>query len=300
MKKALLLCCLLLGAKWVLAGETETIQAPAPITASATPAADPTWNVELTSSYTSSARIMKAGYFGSQAVVEYELQAYKDIKLFQNYFLQLGFDLERFNFSRSNSFFPYAMTSLAGELVFAYWDGDDFYPVLRFEPGLYYTRAYITKNSFDVPIRFTPGLKVNDNLYLIGGFSLDVYSNPIVFPVAGVNWKINDQWNLRAVFPRPRFSYIPNKKWEFFVQGDLNGDSFRNGPTNYRFTNNAVLQYYYYRAGLGFNYEPVKGFEIEAVAGWNFKSEYDYIRAGPIYDVKPAPYVWLDLKWTIF
>ncbi|MBV9731825.1 MAG: hypothetical protein JO275_03550, partial [Verrucomicrobia bacterium] len=108
MKKALLLCCLLLGPKWVLAGETETIQGPTPITASATP--DPTWTFETTASYSGGARIMKAGSFGSQAEVEYELQAYKDIKLFKNYFLQLGFDLERFNFSRSNSFFPYAMT----------------------------------------------------------------------------------------------------------------------------------------------------------------------------------------------
>jgi hypothetical protein len=298
MKKPLLLCCLLLGAKLVLAGQTETIQGPTPITASPTP--DPTWSFETTTSYTGGARIMKAGSFGSQAEVEYELQAYKDIKLFQNYFLQLGFDLERFNLSRSNSFFPYAMTSLAGEVVFAYWDGDDFYPVLKFEPGLYYTRAHITKNSFDVPIRFTPGLKVNENLYVIAGCSIDVYSNPIVFPVVGLNWKINDQWNLRAVFPRPRFSYLPSKKWEFFVQGDLDGDSFRNGPTNDHRTNNAVLQYYYYRAGIGFDYEPVKGFEVEAVAGWSFEREYDYIRAGPIYNVKGAPYVWLDLKWTVF
>ena len=298
MKKSLLLCCLLLTARSVWAGEAEIIQTPSLVAASLTP--DPTWNFELTTSYTSSARIMKAGSFGSQASAEYELQAYKDIKLFKNYFLQLGFDLERFDFSRSNNVFPYAMTSLAGELTFAYWDGDDFYPVLKFEPGLYYTRSHITKNSFDVPIRFTPGLKINDSLYLIGGFSFDVYSNPIVFPVAGVNWKINDQWNLRAVFPRPRFSYLPNKKWEFFVQGDLDGDSFRNGPTNDHRTNNAVLQYFYYRAGIGFNYEPVKGFEIEAVAGWDFKQEYDYIRAGPINDVKGAPYVWLDLKWTVF
>ncbi len=298
MKNALLLCCLLLAARSVLAGETETIQAPSPITAIATP--DPTWNFELTTSFTSSARIMKAGSFGSQAVAEYELQAFKDIKLFKNYFLQLGFDLERFDFSRSSSVFPYALTSLSGELIFAYWDGDDFYPVLRFEPGLYYTRSHITKNSFDVPIRFTPGLKLSDNLYVIGGFSFDVYSNPIIFPVFGVNWKISDQWNLRAVFPRPRLSYLPSKKWEFFVQGDLDGDSFRNGPTTDRRTNNAILQYYYLRAGIGFNYAPVKGFEIEAVAGWNFQREYDYIRAGPIYEAKGAPYVWLDLKWTLF
>jgi hypothetical protein len=296
--KRQLVFCLLLAASPVLAGETELIQSPGPIAAKPSP--DPTWSFELTTSYTSSARIMKAGSFGSQAEAEYELQVYKNIKLFQNYFLQLGFDLDRYTFSRSNSFFPYELTSLAGEVVFSYWDGDDFFPVLKFEPGLYFTRGYITKNSFDVPIRFTPGLKVSDNLYVIAGCSFDVYSNPIIFPVVGVNWKISDRWNLRAIFPRPRLSYIPNDKWEFFVQADLNGDSFRNGPTDDHRTNNAILEYSYYRAGLGFNYEPAKGFEISAVAGWDFMREYDYIRAGPIYNAKGAPYVWLDLKWTIF
>ena len=298
MKVALFICGFLLIPALLLAGVTESTLTTPQIVPGKSP--DPTWTFEVTASFTSTARIMKAGAFGSQGEAEYELQAYKDIKLFKNYFLQLGFDLERFNFSRSNSFFPYAMTSLAGELVFSYWDGDDFYPVLRLEPGLYFTRAHINKNSFDIPIRFTPGLKINDNLYAIGGFSVDVYSNPIIFPVAGFNWKINDQWNLRAVFPRPRMSYMPNQKLELYVQGDIDGSSFRNGPTDDHRTNNAVLQYFYYRAGVGFDYELAKGFEIGVVGGWNFKREYDYIRAGPIYDVKGAPYVWIDLKWTLF
>lgn len=298
MRKGLLVCCLSLVSATAFAGESTLSQAAASIAASPTP--DPTWTFQATTSYTGSARIMKAADFGSQANVEYELQAYKNVKLYQNYFLQLGFDLDRINFSRSNNLFPYALTSLAGEIKFSYWDGDDFYPVIQLEPGLYYTRAYITKNSFDIPIRLTPGLKVSDNLYLIGGCSIDVYTNPIVYPVAGLNWKISDKWNLRAVFPRPRLSYIPNSKWEFYVQGDLNGSSYRNGPTDDHRTNNAVLEYYYYRAGVGFDYNPVKGIDIEAVVGYNLKQEYDYIRAGPIYDVKPAPYAWLNFKWTLF
>src|SRR5258708_20941450 len=124
------------------------------------------------------------------------MEGFKDIKLFKNYFLQLGFDLERFDFSRSSRVFPYALTSLSGELIFAYWDGDDFYPVLRFEPGLYYTRSHITKNSFDVPIRFTPGLKLSDNLYVIGGFHLPVFSYPIIFPLFFVKCDIHHQSNL--------------------------------------------------------------------------------------------------------
>src|SRR5260221_14035486 len=114
------------------------------------------------------------------------------------------FDLDRFDFSRSRSVFPYALTSLSGELIFAYWDGDDFYPVLRFEPGLYYTRSHITKNSFDVPIRFTPGLKLSDNLYVIGGISLDIFLNLTIFSFFWVKYKRNEQRNFSGGFPRPR------------------------------------------------------------------------------------------------
>src|SRR5260221_11126164 len=99
MKNALLLCCLLLAARSVLAGETETIQAPSPITAIATP--DPTWNFELTTAFTGTARIMKAGSFGSQAGRKHEMQAFRDIKLFQNSILQLRVHRACFKFSRS-------------------------------------------------------------------------------------------------------------------------------------------------------------------------------------------------------
>ena len=288
---------LLVFARMAIAGE-PTLSQVTPV--SPTVSLDPNWTVELLSSYDSSARIMKAGSFGSQAGVSYELQLYKDIKLYQNYYLQLGFDLEHYDFSRSSSTFPYALNSLAGEIRFSYWDGEDFYPVIQLEPGLYYTRDYITKNSFDIPIRLTPGFKIRDNLYVIAGCSIDTYSNPIVFPVAGFNWVINDQWNLRAVFPRPRLSYSPTKKIELFVQADIDGGSFRNGPTTDHRTNNAILEYFWYRAGVGINFNLRKGVSIEAIAGWDFSREFDYIRAGPIYNVKGAPYVSVHLTMTLF
>lgn len=49
---------------------------------------------------------------------------------------------------------------------FSYWSGDDFYPVVRIEPGIYYTRDHVTRDSFDAPLRLTPGFKVSENLYL--------------------------------------------------------------------------------------------------------------------------------------
>jgi hypothetical protein len=62
----------------------------------------------------------------------------------------------------------------------------------------------------------------------------------------------------------------------------------------------AILQYEEERAGLGISYTLRKGIDFEAVAGWTFQREFDYIRAGPIYCGKGAPYFRLDLNIDLF
>ncbi len=258
------------------------------------------WSFDLNSTYTFGSRIQKAANLGSQAEYRYELQVLRNFRISGDYYLQLGADYERFDFSRANSIFPYSFTSLSGEILFSYWSGDSFYPVIELEPGIYYTRDHVTRNSFDFPIRLTPGFKLAENLYVIFGCSIDVYSNPIIFPIGGFNWKINDLFNFRAVFPRPRLSFTPNDKLEIYLGGELIGDSYRNGPTNDRRTNNAIIEYEEERAGLGVSYTLRKGIDLEAIAGWTFERTYDYIRAGPIYRSKGAPYLRVDLSIDLF
>jgi hypothetical protein len=258
------------------------------------------WSILLDSTYTFGSHVEKSHNLGSQAEYRYEVEVERNFRISGDYYLQLGFDWERFDFSRSNSQFPYSFTSLTGEILFSYWSGDSFYPVIRIEPGIYYTRDHVTENSFDVPIRITPGFKLTPNLYVIAGCSIDVYSDPIVFPIGGFNWKINDKFNLRAVFPRPRLSYSPNENLEIYVGGELIGNSYRNGPTNDRRTNNAILEYSEERVGVGVDYTLRKGVDFEAIAGWTIEREYDYIRAGPVNRSRGSPYIRLDLKIDLF
>src|SRR5260370_38873121 len=158
------------------------------------------WSFELNGEYTFGSHVEKSGNLGSQAEYRYEIEALRNFRITGDYYLQLGIDYERFDFSRSNAVFPYSFTSFNAEVNFSYWSGDDFYPVVKLEPGIYYTRDHVTKNSFDVPVRFTPGFKVSENLYVILGCSVDAFSNPIVFPIGGFHWKISKKLNFRAVF----------------------------------------------------------------------------------------------------
>jgi hypothetical protein len=256
----------------------------------------PLWSIDLNSDYTLGSKIIKSSSFGSQAVYHYQIEALRNLHLFDKYYFQFGVDAERFDFSRSNALYPSSIASVAGEFCLSYWTGDDYYPLLKFEPGVYYTRDYITANSFDVPIRAVTGFKVREDIHLVLGVDVDPFEQEWAIPICGVNWKINDQYNLRAVFPQPRFSYTPSKALEFFLAVDLVGGGYRNGPTDDRRTNHALLNYSEYRAAGGVNYNPHKGLSFEFTAGWSIQRRFDYFRAGPDDAAKSAPYVKLDIS----
>ena len=256
----------------------------------------PLWSTDVTGDYTLGSKIIQSPDFGSQSVYHYEAEVLRNLHLFDKYYLQLGVDSERFDFSRSNSIYPSSIQSLDAEVSLSYWTGDDFYPLLKFQPGAYYTNSHITLNSFDVPIRAVAGIKTVDSVYAVLGVDADPYESEPITPVCGINWKINDQYNLRAVFPEPRFSYNPAKKVELFVTADLVGGGYRNGPTTDRRTSNAVLDYSEYRAASGVNYNPRKGLSVEMSAGWNFERRFEYYHAGPDDASKGAPYFKLDLS----
>jgi Domain of unknown function (DUF6268) len=260
----------------------------------------PLWSFDLNSDYTSGSQIRHAEALGAQAVYRYELEALRNLHLFSKYYLQFGVDYERFDFSRSNSVFPYAVSSLASEIDVSYWSGDDLNPLLKLQPGVYFTRDHITANSFDFPVRAVGGFKIHDDLYGVLGVNVDPFEQDVVTPICGVNWKVNDQFNFRAIFPEPRFSYTPTKELEFFLDADLKGGGYRNGPTNDRRTNNAILDYTEYRGGGGVSYNPKKGLSLEATVGWSVERRFDYFRAGPDYSSKSAPYLKLDLSIDLY
>jgi hypothetical protein len=293
-----ILCAALLFATSAPGGDRTVVQPS--LGSEAKNGGSPVWSFDLDSDYTVGSTITNASNFGPQAVYHYEIEALRDFPLFDKYFLQFGLDSERFTFSRSNSLFPYAMTSVAAEIAVSYWDGDEFFPLLKIEPGIYYTRNYITINSFDIPVRLALGFKVQKDVHLVLGFSADRFQQFPIFPVAGFNWKINDKLNLRAVFPEPRLSYTLNDSLEFFFDGQYVGGTYRNGPTNDSRTNNALLEYTEIRAGTGVSYTAKKNISFEATAGWTFQREFNYFRDGPEFKTRGSPYIRLETTIHFF
>jgi hypothetical protein len=298
MKLGWILCASLLLVASAPGGERTALQS-SPGT-DANHAGTPLWSFDLDSDYTFGSSIQKYANFGPQAGYHYEIEVLRDVPLFDKYSLQFGLDTERFAFSRSNNLFPYAMTSVAAEVAVSYWDGDEFFPLIKIEPGVFYTRDYITENSFDIPVRVAFGLKVQKDVHLVLGFSADYFQEIPIFPVAGFNWQINDKLNLRAIFPEPRFSYTPNDTVEFFLAGQYSGGNYRNGPTNDPRTSKALLEYTEIRTETGISYTLKKGVSIEATAGWTFQREFNYFRVGPDIKTRGSPYIQLETTFHFF
>ncbi|MBI5592033.1 MAG: hypothetical protein HY881_16330 [Deltaproteobacteria bacterium] len=122
-----------------------------------------------------------------------------------------------------------------------------------------------------------------------------------VLPIAGLDWAINDQLDLRLMFPKPRLIYAPNDHWSFHVGADLNMATFRTsdslgtsiGLPQY---NDALGTYRDIRIGAGVGYRINKTLSVEADAGYSVNRQIDYTQIDERVEFDPAPYAGLSLR----
>lgn len=122
-----------------------------------------------------------------------------------------------------------------------------------------------------------------------------------VMPMAGLDWAINDQLDLRLMFPKPRLIYRPNDHWSFHVSADLNMATFRTsdslgtsiGLSQY---NDALGTYRDIRIGTGAGYRISKNLSVEADAGYSVNRQIDYTRIDERVEFDPAPYAGFGLR----
>lgn len=122
-----------------------------------------------------------------------------------------------------------------------------------------------------------------------------------VLPIVGVDWQINEEFNLRLLFPQPRLTYQPPGRWKFFAGMNLAGTTFRAseslgnsiGQAQY---NDALGTYRDIRLGGGFGFQWNRRFSLEAEAGYSVSRQIDYTRVDEQVEFGPAPYFRLGLR----
>jgi hypothetical protein len=215
------------------------------------------------------------------------------------WFLRLGADYERFDFSIHNeSRLPDTLQSASGIIALEYLVNGKTAILIESRPGVYFQQK-VNSGSFDAPTNIAAVVPVfgGDKFYLVGGVTVSALSRYPVFPIGGILWHINDKWDLRGYLPDPRLVYEASDDLEFYAGAELAGGAYKtdNRPVTPIKVSGAVVTYDEVRAGAGITWKanPVT---FDFAAGYTVQSEFDYSRAGESFDTHPAPYVRLTAR----
>ena len=215
--------------------------------------------------------------------------------------LRLGLEWERFSFG-----FP-ALTALPNTLQSTNFVigldtqfSDSILARIELDPGVYGTNN-LDLDTLNVPILIGGSYIYRPDLQFILGISIDFERKYPVLPGAGVRWKLNRQWVLNAVLPKPRLEYNPYKDLELYVGANIKETNFRMDD---RFgsshgiprLNNAVLTYNEVRTGVGFDWKLLPAVTMTAEAGYEPYRNFDFYRANVRYhEHGSAPYGMISL-----
>jgi hypothetical protein len=215
------------------------------------------------------------------------------------WFLRLGADYERFDFSIHNETrLPDTLQSAAGVIALEYLVNDQTAFLIESRPGVYFQHK-VSSGSFDAPTNIAAVLPFfqSDKFYVIGGVTVSALSRYPVFPIGGILWHINNKWDLRAYLPDPRLVYQASDTLEYYTGAELVGGAYK--TDNRQITpiklSGAVLTYDEVRVGAGVTWK-AKPLTIDFGGGYSVQSEFDYSRAGESFSTHPAPYVRLTAR----
>lgn len=215
------------------------------------------------------------------------------------WFLRLGADYERFDFSIHNETrLPDTLQSIAGVIALEYLVNDKTALLIETRPGVYFEHK-INSGTFDAPTNIAAVYPVfgGDKFYLVAGVTVSALSKYPVLPIGGILWHLSDKWDLRAYLPDPRIVYQFSDNLELWAGGELVGGAYRTDNrdvTPVKFSG-AVVTYDEVRAGGGITWK-AKPLTLEFGAGYTLYSEFDYSRAGLTFETHPAPYVRLTAR----
>jgi hypothetical protein len=258
----------------------------------------PTWSASFEGDYTFGSRFKDFGEFGSQAEYHYSIKATRRFNLGENWFFRLGFTEEQFQFSRSNSFLPYSLTKVAGRFGVGSSLTDSLGWELDVAPGVHFARDRVTGDSVDAPTVLLGRWEVNPRFTVSLGVAASYLNEYHVLPVGGLTWQVSDCLKLDATFPKPRVVYKIAPETNVYVGGEFLGGGFRNGPTDDRRTNNAILRYSEERIEGGLISQPLQGVNLDFSSGFTFQREFSY-PSGPVFRAKGAPFVGMQIHLNL-
>jgi len=252
------------------------------------------------SSYVFESKISNGDEFNDQSAWEFEGEYSHRFHLTGKWYLRAGINYNRFEFSETDAPVPDHLQSLGALISLDYMVGGDRGAFLEIRPG-FYGEDDFRSEAFDIPITIGRAWVLRqDSLYLFTGLNVAFLRGQFpILPLVGLVWVINDQWLLYGVLPEPRLVYMPNKKIDLWLGGQLTGGSFRTNRDDSivpQKLSNAQVDYSDYRGGIGFTWHACEGVDFELGGGYSIQRRFNFERADEDYTTDPAPYVKVALK----
>jgi hypothetical protein len=238
--------------------------------------------------------------YGDQSASEFEIEYSHRFHISGRWYLRAGINYNRFDFSSSGAPVPDHLQSIGALISIDYMVGADRGAFLEVRPG-FYTEDDFRADSFDIPITLARAWVLRpEKIFLITGVNVAFLRGQYpVLPVVGLVWHMSDQWLLYGVVPEPRLIYMPNKKLDLWVGGQLTGGSFRTNRDDSivpHKLSNAQVDYSDYRASAGLTWHASNCIDLELGGGYSIQRRFNFERAEEDFTTDPAPFVKLALK----
>ncbi len=195
---------------------------------------------------------------------------------------------------------PDHLQSLAAVLSLEYCVDGERGAFIEIRPGFYGVDT-VDSSSFDIPITLGRAWVLKkDKVFLFTGVNVAFLRGRFpVLPLLGLVWHINEHWLLYGVEPEPRIVYMPNKKLDIWVGGQITGGSFRTEEDSTIVPaklSHAAVNYSDYRVGGGIVWHATNAIALDLGAGYSIQRRFNYERADQTYKSDPSPYFRLILK----
>jgi hypothetical protein len=299
MKKSGLIVVLSLLGGLLRAGPPQEVV----VTQTAPPAPTPIDLVDVESGYVFESDLNHGGSQGKQDEIQNNIEYTHRFLLSGNLYLHAGLAYGRFDFDGTRAPVPNHLQSAAGVIGLDYMQGDELGAFIQVRPGCYGENDF-DSSTFDVPWlvgRFFT-LQPRKFYVLLGAGGAFLRGGYPVYPIVGVVYIWNEQWELKAIPPEPRLIYSPTKKLDLWIGGEIAGGSYRIDEHDEFFgphitkLRNAQVDFTDYRAGVGLTYEVSKNLDVDLGAGCSIQRHFAYHRAGENFRTDPSPYVRIEIK----
>ncbi|MGO9246706.1 MAG: DUF6268 family outer membrane beta-barrel protein [Verrucomicrobiia bacterium] len=210
--------------------------------------------------------------------------------------LRFGAEWQRFSFDvPDHAAVPRLLQQASGVLGFDYQVADEWLMRVEVEPGIYGDFENINWRDFDAPLVIGGLYLASADVQWLFGLRADVRCEYPVLPVAGVRWKLSDEWTLNFMLPSPRVEYQVNNRLTLYTGMGIEAGTFATGETfgsdhGEKKLNGTSVDFYEFRLNAGFAWKLFPSVSVEAEAGYMPYREFDF--SGPDLDVRSynAPY----------